>query len=187
MRKLVAIGAALALVFAVAFVVAGDGSAVACNKDASAKNASASLSCKSAAATTASASCSRSAAAKTASACCSSKNAVAGYTKAEKKQAKAEEAAARTAALKEITDPLPYKNNKRVVVTGSMQCGSCSYKATAACAPLFKTIDGKVYALIQNGKWEAMHKSGADTFEVSTRVTKRSGMKYLEVVAFKAL
>jgi hypothetical protein len=143
-KKLMIIGAAAVLVVAVALVAVGDsGDAVACKDQAKASTASSSCSGKAAtaAACTKSASaCVRSAAA---AACCptSGRAAVAGYTKAEC----GEKARAHAAALGEITDEIPYREAKRLVVVGTMACGSCTYKKTASCAPLLKTEDGKVY------------------------------------------
>jgi len=189
-KKLLTIGAAMVLVLAVAFVAISDaGDAAACkDKDgAKASTASKSSSC-SAKAATASAktagACARSAAA--ASGCCASgKAAVAGYTKGDC----ANKASANAAALAEITDEVPYGERKRIVVAGTMACGNCTYQKTAGCAPLIKTGDGKVYPLVNNEMVKRMREAEAEEgFELSARVRKlEDGMKYLEVVSFKAL
>ncbi|MDH3199059.1 MAG: hypothetical protein OEO21_12560 [Candidatus Krumholzibacteria bacterium] len=186
LKKLMIIGAAAVLVLAVALVAAGDsGDAVACKDQAKASTASSSCSGKAATAagTKSASACARSAAA---AACCpaSGKAAVAGYTKAEC----GEKAHANAAALGEITDEIPYREAKRLVVVGTMACGSCTYKKTASCAPLVKTEDGKVYPLVKNHMIKRMHQAETEQgFELSTRVRKFDGVKYLEVVSFRSL
>jgi hypothetical protein len=188
MKKLLTIGAAVALVLAVAFVAAGDsGNAVACKDKAGAKASTASNSSSSCSAKAATATAStKSAGACTAgSGCCAAgKAAVAGYAKGEC----GDKAAASAASLAEITDEVPYGEAKRVVVTGTMACGSCTYHKTAACAPLVKTKDGKVYPLVKNQMIERLHQANAEEgVELSTRVRKIDGVKYLEVLSFRAL
>lgn len=159
-------------------------SASACAK--SAKTASASACTKSA--KTASASmCGKSA--KTAAHCCAGENAVAGYTKAgaDKACCNAAKADKLAAELKTIVDEVPHMERHRVVVAGSMECGHCTYDATASCQPLLKTTDGKVYPLLRNGLVKRMHKSDAKSFEVSTNVRLINGVKYLEVKSYKSL
>lgn len=206
MKKLIAIGAALALAVSVAFVATGNDNAVACNKaaktaaskdacNATAKTASTGCDKSAATKTASTRKCSKSAAAKTASTrcgkpaaaaseCCPGGKAVAArYCRDEKRKARAEHAA----ALREITDDLPYRENRRLVLTGEMECGYCNYKATGKCAPLLKTADGKVYPLVHDATVDRMHDIHASQYEVSTRVKKTSGVKYLEVQVFKAL
>lgn len=170
-KKLIGIGAALALalVFTLSMAggdaVAGSGSAR-CSKSAS----------------VASAGCSRTAS----FACTSGKAAVAGYTKASATSAETPEEHA--AALKGIVSEIPYRESKRMVIAGNMACGSCSYDATASCAPLFKTVDGKVYPLVPGQLVDRMKNAeSTNGFEVTTRVKKMDGVKYLDVLAFKAL
>lgn len=153
-----------------------------CN--ASAKTASA---CTKSAKTASASGCNKSAsAAKIASgACCDGKDAVAGYTKTGKEKKQSHEA--RFAAIKEITDEVPFREPKRLVLTGSMQCGHCSYDATASCAPLLKTTEGKVYPLLGSDLVKDMRKAGAAEYKVSTRVKKVDGINFLEVTAFEAL
>jgi hypothetical protein len=171
-------------------------SAASCNKTASARVASSSSCNKSANVVVAGYGCNKSAA-KTAGSgcsasskvasgdCCDARNAVAGYTKKASEETPQEHAT----ALKEIVDVIPAGNNKRLVLTGSMECGSCSHHATAACAPLLKTSDGKIYPLINNQLVSKMRhdESAKNGFEVSTRVKKLYGVKYLDVVAYKTL
>ncbi len=198
-RKFTVISAAVVAVAGLAFAASGSGLAWACdgNQTADAKTASAACS----ATKTASAACS---ATKTASAACSAtktasssscsfstssyasanrckssgKAAVAGYSK------KAEND---NAALKELVDEIPLANNKRLVVTGAMECGKCTAKTTASCAPLFKTTDGKTYPLWKSSMVKNMQKDSASEYEVSTRVKKVNGIKYLDVVAYKTM
>jgi hypothetical protein len=83
---------------------------------------------------------------------------------------------------------IPYREAKRLVVVGTMACGSCTYKKTASCAPLLKTEDGKVYPLVKNHMIKRMHQAETEQgFELSTRVRKISGVKYLEVLSFRSL
>ena len=162
--------------------------------DKSAKTASASACDKSA--KTASAGCSKSA--KTASSGCSKgKAAVAGYEKTGKgkaacspedcKSACCDADAAHAAALKGIVDEIPYRDSHRVVVSGTIECGSCTYKTTTACQPLLKTTDGKVYPLNHSGMVKKMKKSGATSFEVTSKVRNFNGVKYLDVKSFKTI
>jgi hypothetical protein len=159
-------------------------SASACTK--SAKTASASACTKSAKSASASM-CGKSA--KTAAHCCAGENAVAGYTKAGADRAccNAAKADKLAAELKTIVDEVPHMERYRMVVAGSMECGHCTYDATASCQPLLKTTDGKVYPLLRNGLVKRMHKSDAKSFEVSTNVRLINGVKYLEVKSYKSL
>jgi len=177
-KKLMIIGAAVVLALAVALVATGDaGNTSACKDKAKASAASAKSATQSASA------CTRSAAA---SACCatSGKAAVAGYSK----DACSDKAAAKSAALSEIVDEIPYREAKRLVVAGTMECGSCTYQKTSTCAPLVKTEDGKVYPLVKNHMIKRMRQEKTEQgFELSTRVRKIDGVKYLEVLSYRAL
>jgi len=150
-------------------------SAAGCDKNASAASVAGHSGCdKSASAAHASANgCDKSNAASVASNDCKAKNAE--FTAKEK------------AALLEVVDALPYRDAKRLVLAGSMECGKCSYKAVDHCAPLFKTADGKVYPLMNTELVKKMRNGEASEYEVSTRVRNLDGIKYLEVKAFKAL
>lgn len=85
-------------------------------------------------------------------------------------------------------DAIPYRESKRLVLTGTYECGHCGIGATAECAPMFKTADGKVYPL-----WNSEHVStlrndkAAKTVEIATLVKKVDGVKYLDVKSYKAL
>ena len=85
--------------------------------------------------------------------------------------------------MKEIVDELPYREAKRVVLTGSVACGKCSYNLTESCAPLLKTSDGKVYPLIKSDFVKQMRHSSAAEFKVSSRVRKMGGLSYLDIQA----
>jgi len=208
-KKISAIVAVAAMAFAVAFVASGD--AAACDgktKTASAKSScsksattTASSGCSKSTATTASAGCNKSATTTASAGCCkaSGKAAVAGYTKkasascsksagatASAACCKAEKAAAKIAALRGIVDELPYRESKRLVVTGSVACGKCSYHLTESCAPLLKTTDGKVYPLIKSDFVKQMRNSSAAEFKVSSRVRKMGGLSYLDIQAIEA-
>jgi hypothetical protein len=125
-----------------------------------------------------------------ASGCCG-KSAVAGYEKASCTAACCSgtaKAAEQAMAVREVTDELPYGDNKRVVLEGTLACGKCTYQATETCAPLLKTADGKVYPLAPgNNLVKEMRHSKAGSFEVSGRVDKTYGTKYIDVVAFHTL
>jgi len=124
--------------------------------------------------------------AKTASAgCCQGKEAEAGYSKAQG-CCKAE-GASQQAALKGIVTDLPYAERHRVVVAGTMECGHCTYKATAKCQPLLKTTDGKVYPLLQSNLVKDMRHDKTGTFEVSSNVKVVNGIKYLDVKSYRSM
>jgi len=196
MKKIIVIASAIALVGAVAFVAAG-GDAIACDKSgktAEAGYTKSSCSSKTAEAGYTKSSCSSKGA--TASAGCSGKTAEAGYEKAGCTKTACSgaccsgtaKASAQASAVRDVSDELPYGNNKRVVLSGSLACGKCTYQTTTACAPLLKTADGKVYPLSPNNNLVSeMKHSKAGSFEVSARVKKSYGTKYLDVVAFHTL
>jgi hypothetical protein len=96
---------------------------------------------------------------------------------------------AKTAAvLKAAVDELPYRENKRVVLTGAYVCGSCQLHVTEGCSPLFKTADGKVYPLIQNPEATRLRQADAGKgVEIASTVKKLDGVKYLEVKSYKTL
>ena len=93
---------------------------------------------------------------------------------------------AKTAAV--AVDAVPYRENKRLVLTGSYECGHCGIGATAECAPMFKTADGKVYPLLDSERVSNLRDDKASaSVEISTVVKKIDGVKYLDVKSFKAL
>lgn len=135
---------------------------------------------KSASAAMAAGSCDKSAAVKTAGAGSCDKSAKTAGTAASCDKSTKTAAAA--------VDAIPYRESKRLVLTGTYECGHCGIGATAECAPMFKTADGKVYPL-----WNSEHVStlrndkAAKTVEIATLVKKVDGVKYLDVKSYKAL
>jgi hypothetical protein len=90
-----------------------------------------------------------------------------------------------TAAV--VTD-LPYREDKRVVLTGTYECGHCGIGATADCTPMFKTADGKVYRLWDSNRVADLRdNNSAKTVEIATVVKKVEGVKYLDVKSYKLL
>lgn len=136
---------------------------------------------KSASAATAAGSCDKSAAVQTAGAgkSCDASAKTAGTAASCDKSTKTAAAA---------VDAIPYREDKRLVLTGTYECGHCGIGATAECAPMFKTADGKVYPL-----WNSEHVSTmrndkkAKNVEIATLVKKVDGVKYLDVKSYKAL
>jgi hypothetical protein len=85
-------------------------------------------------------------------------------------------------------DAVPYRENKRLVLTGSYECGHCGLGATAECSPMFKTADGKVYPLLDSERVSNLRDANADkNVEISTVVKKVDGVKYLDVKSYKTL
>lgn len=197
-KKTVMIAAAAALVMTGAFVVFGDaGQVAAC--DGKAKTASASA-CdgKNKSASTASA-CTRSAsAAKVAAAsaggsgCTRTKTASAACTKSAAHSACCAKSAqqAHYAQVKKVADNIPDRLNSRVVVTGVYVCGSCDLGKIDKCQAFLKTAGGQLYPMTHSKSVKEMHrlhKSGSNDFEITARVTKEGGAKYLDVTYFDAL
>jgi hypothetical protein len=213
-KKALTTAMAAVMVLAVAFIAfAGSGESGTCDKTAKATTAKATHSGCCAAATTASA-CTRSAsAAKVASSACTrtagstactktSKasaakvaaggeccphGAAARYERAGNASCCAKARAAHTAELKKTVDQLPYRENRKVVMSGKLLCGKCDLGAFAECQPLLKTAEGKIYPLAHGLQVKAMRKTGADSYEVSSQIKKIDGVKFLDVRAFKAL
>jgi len=85
-------------------------------------------------------------------------------------------------------DAVPYRENKRLVLTGTYACGHCGIGATAECSPMFKTADGKVYPLLDSERVSHLRDDNASgNVEISTIVKKIDGVKYLDVKSYKAL
>lgn len=91
-----------------------------------------------------------------------------------------------SAAIKAVSDEVPYAENKRVVLKGEYACSHCTLHATSVCAPMFKTADGKIYPLMKTARASALRKAGK-SIEISTQVRKLDGVKYLEVKSYKTL
>ncbi len=115
-------------------------------------------------------SCNKSASAKTASSC--SKDA---------------SAASYAENLKKIVDEAPFREGKKIVLTGNMECGKCTY-SMASCAPMIKTTDGKIYPLAKSDKVSDMRTMKAENgFKVSAKVVKVDGIKFLDVTNVESL
>jgi hypothetical protein len=138
---------------------------------------------KSASAASASGACDKSAAVKTAGAggSCDKSTAVktAGTSGSCEKSTKTAAAA---------VDEVPYRESKRLVLTGTYECGHCGIGATAECAPMFKTADGKVYPLWNSERVSTLRNDKeVKNVEIATVVKKVDGVKYLDVKSYKAL
>jgi hypothetical protein len=93
------------------------------------------------------------------------------------------------AQVKKAADNIPYRVNTRLVMSGTYVCGSCNLSVTDQCQAFLKTSDG-LYPLTHNSNVKAMHdmhKSGENDFEVTARVTKEGGAKYLDVTYYAAM
>jgi hypothetical protein len=189
-RKTVTIAAVAALVMTGVFIAIGDAgqvaacdgknktasaSASACTKSASAAKVSAASagtsSCSKTKSASATASCSKTAQAQ--SACCAKMSKQAHYTQ-----------------VKNTADNIPYRVNTRVVLTGTYKCGSCDLGTTDKCQAFLKTASGQLYPMVGNQSVKGMykmHKDGKNEFEVTARVTKQYGAKYLDVSHFDTL
>lgn len=84
-------------------------------------------------------------------------------------------------------DVVPYREDKRLVLTGTYECGHCGVGATAECSPMFKTADGKVYPLWNSDRVSSLRKDEDKNVEISTVVKKVDGVKYLDVKSYKNL
>jgi len=157
-----------------------------CTREASAHTASAAMGCdKSAAA--AAGTCTKSAATAAGGDACCKTGAVKTAAAGEGCKAVCDEAKT-ASAFKDAVDDIPYRENKRLVLSGAYVCGHCNLKVTEGCSPMFKTADGKIYPLIKNP--EAMELRAADSgngVEIATSVKKLDGIKYLEVKSYKSL
>jgi hypothetical protein len=94
------------------------------------------------------------------------------------------------AQVKKAADELPYRINSRVEITGAYECGSCDLGVTDKCQAFIKTADGHLYPLEHNKAVKQMHKmhaSGKDNFEITGRVVKQGGAKYVDVTHYVAL
>lgn len=85
-------------------------------------------------------------------------------------------------------DAIPYREDKRLVLTGVYECGHCELGATAECSPMFKTVDGKVYPLWKSDHVTALlNDKTTKNVEIATVVKKVDGVKYLDVKSYKTL
>jgi hypothetical protein len=142
--------------------------ASACTKSASAAKVSAATAGSSSCAGTAKSSCTRTTHAKTA--CCADQAKQAHYMQ-----------------VKKAADMIPYRVNTRLVLTGTYKCGSCDLGVTDKCQAFIKTTDGHLYPLEKSKNVKNMYASGNKKFEITARVSKQYGAKYLDVTNYHAL
>ena len=86
--------------------------------------------------------------------------------------------------VKKASDQIPNRVNSRVVLTGTYSCGSCDLGMTDTCQAFLKTADGKLYPMEHSSKVKSMKGCGTKNFEVTARVTKQGGSKYLDVTNY---
>jgi len=189
-KKTVTIAAVAALVTAGVFIAIGDaGQVAAC--DGLTKTASADPP-----ACTKSASAAKVSAATTGTSSCTKTNTASAYASCSK-TAQAQSACcakmanqAHYAQVKGNADNIPYRINSRVVLTGTYKCGSCDLGTTDKCQAFLKTASGELYPMVSSKSVKGMykmHKNGNNEFEVTARVTKQFGAKYLDVTHFDTL
>jgi hypothetical protein len=92
-----------------------------------------------------------------------------------------------TALKTAAVDVVPYREDKRLVLTGSYECGHCGMGVTPECSPMFKTVDGKVYPLWNSNRVASLREDDDKNVEIATVVKKVDGVKYLDVKSYKAL
>jgi len=103
------------------------------------------------------------------------------------KTAGAAGACEKTSLTTAAVDVVPYREDKRLVLTGSYECGHCGIGATAECSPMFKTVDGKVYPLWRSSHVASLRQDNDKNVEIATVVKKVDGVKYLDVKSYKSL
>jgi hypothetical protein len=89
--------------------------------------------------------------------------------------------------VKELATDIPYRENTRLVIAGTITCGTCDLGKTDRCQPFFETADGNLYPLSKGMPIQAMKKSGSKEFEITSRVKKEGGIKFLDVTSFKTI
>jgi hypothetical protein len=189
LKKTVTIAAVAALVMAGALIAVGQtGQATAC--DGKTETASTGSSCTSAT-KTASAGSSCTSTTKTASAAkvssCTGAASASSCSKTAQAQSSCCAKQAKTAhydQVKKAADQIPNRVNSRVVLTGTYTCGSCDLGMTDTCQAFLKTADGKLYPMEHSSKVKSMKGCGTKNFEVTARVTKQGGSKYLDVTNY---
>lgn len=97
--------------------------------------------------------------------------------------------AAHTSAVKKVVDNIPYREAKRLVVTGEVMCGKCAkIGEMVKCQPMVKTNDGKIYPLVKNGVVKKLRACHSDSqYKISGRVKKIQGVRYLDVTSVKVM
>ncbi len=85
-------------------------------------------------------------------------------------------------------DAIPYREDKRLVLTGVYECGHCEVGVSEECTPMFKTADGKIYPLWNSNRVSALRNDKTTkNVEIATVVKKVDGVKYLDVKSYKTL
>jgi hypothetical protein len=91
---------------------------------------------------------------------------------------------AKTASLEDI----PYREGRRMVLTGHYVCGKCTLNLSESCQEAFRTEDGKNYLLVKNNLSKTLREAALDeNVEIVTTVRKSGGVKYLEVHVIRPL
>lgn len=92
----------------------------------------------------------------------------------------------KTAKIESIED----REGKTFVLTGRYVCATCDLGAASKngkCQPAFQTKEGKNYLLSKNNLSEQLRGEARDKdVEISSRVRKLDGVRYLEVEAIRA-
>jgi hypothetical protein len=94
---------------------------------------------------------------------------------------------AKSASLKGVVDELPYRESKRVVLTGEYACGHCTLHKTEECSPMLKTADGKVYPLLKSARASELKGVTGKSIEVAGTVKKVDGVKFIDLKSYKVL
>lgn len=92
-------------------------------------------------------------------------------------------------AVGKVVDKIPYRETKRMVVSGSVVCGGCTMEGIDRCQPMVKTGDGKIYPLVRSAMVKKMGgcRGGETTYRIKGRVKKVYGVRYLDVTSYSAL
>ena len=179
LKKTVTIAAAAALVVAVALIAVGKTETASAGESCSSKTktASSGSSCTSTTKTASAAKVSSCTGAASASSCSKTAQAQSSCCAKQAKTAHYEQ-------VKKAADQIPNRVNSRVVLTGTYTCGTCDLGMTDNCQAFLKTADGKLYPMEHSSKVKAMKSCSAKNFEVTARVTKQGGSKYLNVTNY---
>jgi len=90
--------------------------------------------------------------------------------------------------IKSAVTELPYHESKRLVLSGQVLCGKCQLNKFETCQTLLKTNDGKLYPLLSNNKVHKLRMTESNNgFEITARVKRLDGIKYLEVISFNEM
>ncbi|MBI4719669.1 MAG: hypothetical protein HY770_00200 [Chitinivibrionia bacterium] len=90
-------------------------------------------------------------------------------------------------AIKKVATDLPYRESKRLVLTGEYVCGKCGLEKMDSCQGFFKTAQGDLYPLLKGTETKMMgkmaHKQEKNKFEIVGKVRIVDGVKYIEVTS----